>query len=97
MDPIALKDRCQKFFEKVQADEKRKQIRELEAESTHVDFWQDHQTAAKKMKELSKLQKEIEDAEYLQLLVEENQFAEAAKMLDELEVLLYEVQPAAVE
>ena len=49
-----LKDRVQKLVEKVEVDEKRKKIRELEAESTHANFWQDHQNAAKKMKEMNR-------------------------------------------
>jgi peptide chain release factor 2 len=89
MDPIALKYRCQKFFEKVQADEKRKQIRQLEAESAHVDFWQDHQVAAKKMKELSDLQKEVEEVELLQMWLDEGEFQEVEKLLKKLETSFY--------
>mgnify|MGYP001570041737 CR=1 FL=1 len=89
MDPVELKSRCLKFFEKLQADEKRKQIRELEAESTHVDFWQDHQTAAKKMKELSDLQKKVEEAELLQMWLDEEEFQEAEKLLKKLETRSY--------
>ena len=48
-----VKERIEKLVATVQTDEKKKRIRELEAGSTHVGFWQDHQTAAKKMKELS--------------------------------------------
>jgi peptide chain release factor 2 len=89
MEPEAIKYRCQKFFEKVQTDEKRKQIRELEVESTHVDFWQDHQLAAKKMKELSDLQKEVEEVELLQMWLDEGEFQEVEKLLKKLEMSLY--------
>lgn len=84
-----IKERVKNLLEKLDIDGKRKKIREIEAESSHPNFWQDHQNAAKKMKELSTLQKEIEEAELLSSLVEEGKFDEAAKLLDELETLLY--------
>lgn len=85
MDFEELKIRCRKFIETVKTDEKRRQIRELEAESTHVNFWQDHQTAAKKMKELSDLQKEVEEVELLQMWIDEGEFKEAERLLKRLE------------
>lgn len=93
MDTETLKYRCQKLFEKVQIDEKRKKIRELEAESTHVNFWQDHQQAAKKMKEMSDLQKEVEEIELLKLWLEEGEYGEAEKLLNKLESFLYLSSP----
>lgn len=84
-----IKDRVNRILEKLQIDEKRKQIRELETESLHPNFWQDHQTAGKKMKQLSDLQKEIEQAEMLQLFIQDGQYKEAEKLLDDLEMFLY--------
>lgn len=84
-----LKTRINKLVEAVGVDEKRKKIRELEAESTHGDFWQDHQNAAKKMKELSDLQKEVEEIDLLQMWLEEGEVIEAEKLLKKLEVLLF--------
>jgi len=84
-----LKIRVQKLVDKVQVDEKKKKIRELEAESTQANFWQDHQNAAKKMKELSDLQKEVEEIELIQMWVEEGEYAEAEKLLKKLENLLF--------
>jgi len=52
-----LNGRIKKVIEKFDIEEKRKKVREIEAESTHPDFWKDHQNASAKMKELSKLQK----------------------------------------
>lgn len=93
MDIETLKYRCKKLFEKVQVDDKRKKIRELEAESTHVNFWQDHQQAAKKMKEMSDLQKEVEEIELLQLWLEEGEYKETEKLLKKLETILYFSSP----
>src|SRR6266568_5441294 len=84
-----LKGRIERLFVKVDVDAKRKRIRELEAESTHTAFWQDHQTAAKKMKELSTLQKEVEEMELLQLWLDEGEYKEAEKLLEKLEMFLF--------
>lgn len=84
-----IRERAQKLLEKVQVDEKRKQFRMLEVESMKQDFWQDHATAAKKMKEMSSLQKEIEEVEMLQMWIEEGEEREAGILLKKLETLLY--------
>jgi peptide chain release factor 2 len=84
-----ITERAEKTVQKLEIDEKRKQIRLLEAESSHPEFWQDHMAAAKKMKELSDLQKEVEQAELLQMLLDEGQFDEAEKILQDLELVLY--------
>lgn len=87
MDEIKL--RAQKLIEKIGIDEQKKRIRILEAESMKSDFWNDHQTAAKKMKELSDLQKEVEELELLQMWVDEGEYEEAETLLKKLETLLF--------
>lgn len=84
-----LKERINKLLEKLNIEEKRKKIREIEAESIHSDFWKDHKGASLKMKELSDLQKEILEIEELQTLVQDGKEKEAGKLLEKLEVLLY--------
>lgn len=84
-----LKERLQRFLDKVNLEEKKKQIRLLEAESMDPHFWQDHQKAAVKMKELSDLQKEVEEIEYLQELVNAGEEKEADHLLKKLENLMY--------
>ena len=84
-----LKDRINKLLGKLNVEGKRQQIRQLEAEGMKPDFWQDHKTAAQKMKELADLQKETQKAEELQELVNSNQYDKAEKLLNELEILLY--------
>jgi len=84
-----IKERAAKLIEKVNLDEKRKSIRLLEADSMKPDFWQDHQNAAAKMKELSQLQKELEEFELLELWISEGDEKEATKLIDKLETLLY--------
>jgi peptide chain release factor 2 len=88
-----LKTRARKLIEKVQIDEKRKQIRLLEAESMQPDFWSDSQAAAKKMKALSDMQKEVEEIELLELWIGEGEYKEAEKLLNKMEILLYFSSP----
>lgn len=84
-----LKDRIKKIVEKVDIQGKKKEIREIEAESTHVNFWQDHQHAAKQMKRLSLLQKEVEEIEWLEELAANGEYKEAEKLLQKIELLIY--------
>lgn len=84
-----LKERVNKLVERINIDEKRKQIRKIEVESMKTDFWTDHQNASLKMKEISTLQKEIEEIELLQLWMDEGEFSEAEALVKKLELLLY--------
>lgn len=84
-----LKNRVNKLLEKFDIDKKRQEIRLIEAESLKPDFWQDHKTAALKMKEMSDLQTEIAKAEELKELIINNKLEDAKKLLEELEVYLY--------
>lgn len=88
-----IKTRADKVLEKADIEGKQRRIRELEAESTETDFWQDHQVAAEKMKELSGLQKEVEELELLNLWISEGEEKEAEKLLRKLEILLYFSSP----
>lgn len=84
-----LKLRAQQVLGKINIEGKRKSIRELEAESMHQDFWKDSQVAAKKMKHMALLQKELEEGEMLELLIAENAEVELEKAVDRLEFALY--------
>ncbi len=88
-----VKDRASKLIERIGVDDKHKRIRELEAESMKPDFWDDHQNAAAKMKELASMQKEIEEVELLELWMEEGEFDEAEKLLKKLELVLFFSSP----
>ncbi len=87
MDDLTL--RVNKVIEKIDVDNKRKVIREIEAESMKTDFWADHKNASGKMKELSQLQKEIEEVELLEMWIEDGEVKEAESLLKKLELLLY--------
>jgi peptide chain release factor 2 len=84
-----LKDRVNKLLAKFDADKKRQEIRLIEAESMKPNFWQDHQHAASKMKEMSDLQAEISRAEVLQSRIDNGDLEGATELLEELEIFLY--------
>ncbi|MBF8249743.1 MAG: Peptide chain release factor 2 [Candidatus Levybacteria bacterium] len=84
-----IKDRVNKLLAKFDADKKRQEIRLIEAESLKPNFWQDHQHAASKMKEMSGLQAEIAKAEVLQSRMDDGDLEGAKELLEELEVFLY--------
>jgi peptide chain release factor 2 len=84
-----LQQRIKNVLEKLNVSEKRQKISEIEAESTNPDFWKDHKNATAKMKEMSTLQGEITKVEKITELSSTGNLAEAEKLLDELEVLLY--------
>ncbi len=84
-----LKARALQLIEKLDLDGKRRNIRELEAESMKEDFWKDSKAAAKKMKRIAELKKEVEEGEMLELLVSEGQEADLEKELNRMEFALY--------
>lgn len=92
MDEILIK-RGKELLVKLDLDGKRKSIRKLEVASSHPDFWKDSQSAAKKMKELSAVQKELEEGEMLELLIAEGKEEALSKQLDRLEFTLYFSSP----
>lgn len=85
----SLKERAAIILKKLDIEEKKVQIKAIEAESTDPDFWKDNKKAAEKMREMGKLQKEVNDAETIELLLQENETEELEKMLMNLESLLY--------
>ena len=84
-----IKERVNKLLEKFDPDKKRQEVRTIEVESLKPNFWQDHKTAALKMKEMSDLQAEISKAEVLQNRIENGDLSGAKELLEELEVFLY--------
>jgi len=87
MDDLNL--RIEKALEKINLDEKRKRIREIEAESLHPGFWNDRKAATAKMQDLAMLTEEIAKTEKLQSLQSLGDTKELEKLLNELETLLY--------
>jgi len=84
-----IKDRVGKLLEKLNIQEKNRQVKAIEEETLNPSFWRDNQKATEKMKELTNLQKEIADAQNLEVLIEEKKYKEAEELLGQLEILLY--------
>ena len=84
-----IKTRIENALEKFNVDQKRKKIREIEAQSTHPDFWKDQKLASSKLKELSGLQEEVSKAQKLSELYKNGKLKEAEKILNDFETLLY--------
>lgn len=84
-----IKTRIKKALEKFDIEGKRRQAKEIEAESLNSDFWKDHNNASSKMKQLSTLTEEIAKAEKLGQILKEEKFEEAEDLLNELELMLY--------
>ncbi len=84
-----LARRVAQLLTKVDIKGKRKAIRDLEHQSASPGFWQDHQNAAKQMKQLALLQKEVGEAETLEQLQKDGNEIELSKKLDSMEFALY--------
>src|SRR3990167_6758390 len=84
-----LKQRAEELLVKLDLDGIRKALRQIEAESSHPDFWKDPQAATVKMKKMAALQKELEQGEMLELLLSEGKEDELSREVDRLEFALY--------
>lgn len=84
-----LISRAKDILAKFKLEEKRVHIRELEAMSMKQDFWADPQSAARKMKLLSDLQKELEEGEMFELMIDGGDEAELEREVDRLEYAVY--------
>ncbi len=84
-----LKQRATELITKLNLDGIRRTLRQIEAESSHPDFWKDPQAATVKMKKLAALQKELEQGEMLELLLSEGKEDELSREVDKLEFALY--------
>lgn len=84
-----IKSRVKRLLEKVSFSDKKQRVDILQNASVQPGFWDDPKIAGEKMKELAKLQKEVEEMELLQLWIEEGELTEAEALLKKLETLLY--------
>ena len=77
------------LYSKLNIEEKKKRVASLMEDSVKPDFWNDSTLAGKKMAELSKLKEELEKIEMLSLYIEEGEWVELEKGLNEMEFLVY--------
>lgn len=88
-----LQKRLQQIKETIDLEEKKKILRDLEAQAAHPDFWKDHQKAQEAMRELSDLKEEIEEVETADLAIQTGDQLEAKKLLGALELRTYLSEP----
>ncbi|MEX2053865.1 MAG: peptide chain release factor 2 [Patescibacteria group bacterium] len=88
-----FKKRLKQIKDRIDFEEKRKIIRDLEAQSNHPDFWKDNLKAQEVMREISDLKKEIEEVEMADLAIQTGDAAEAEKLLGALELRTYLSEP----
>jgi len=88
-----LKSRLQTFKEAIDFEEKRKILRDLEAEASHPDFWKDPGNAQKVMREITSLKEEIAEVEKVGQLLEVGEEKEAQELLSKLELKTYLSSP----
>jgi len=84
-----LKKRIEKIKQKLNLEDLRRQVRQVEALSTQPEFWQDQQRATEEMKRMAFLQKQIEKIEELENLLTQEEITELEKKLKELELTTF--------
>lgn len=84
-----LHKRLAEAQEKLQIDQKRLQIKEIEQQSADPSFWQNTQNSTKKMKELTFLTKQVKQIEDIKKIIDEGNRQLAEEELDKLEFNLY--------
>lgn len=83
------KKRIETLKQKLNLQEVKRDIHQIEAESTQPDFWQDRERASAKMKKLASLQKEIEEIGELENLLAKGETKKLEKKLAQLEIKTY--------
>lgn len=84
-----LKKRVNDVLAKINLDKTKKQIDEITRESASPQFWQNRELATDKMKTLSSLQKELEEAEMLVMLIDEGNVKDLELALEKIEMKVF--------
>lgn len=84
-----LKKRLAEASAKLQVEQKKIRIREIETASGQPDFWNNRENSTKLLKELTYLNKQLKQLEDISLYIEMEERGEAEKELDNLEFQLY--------
>ena len=84
-----LASRLETILQALKIQTKKSELKELSDKTYLPDFWNDSEGASSIMKRIGALQKEVDDLEMMQLLLEENELSELVKMLNQYEILLF--------
>lgn len=88
-----LKKRLLQVKETIDFEEKKKILRDLEAQSTHPDLWKDNLKAQEVMREIADLKREIGEVEEAELAIEVGESGMAEELLGKLELRTYLAEP----
>lgn len=81
-----LTKRLSDLLAQIRLEEKKSDLSELEKKTFDESFWQNHKESSKVMKQITYLKKTIDDAELMQLMLEERDFENLEKMIKEHEI-----------
>jgi len=84
-----LQRKLDNILAKAQLPVKKQEVVDLEKLTYAGDFWGNPKIAADTLKRISVLKKEIDDIEMMQLLMEESDLHEAAKLIGQYEILMF--------
>jgi len=84
-----LQRKLDNILTKAQLPVKKQEVADLEKLTYDGNFWGNPKTAADTLKRISILKKEIDDIEMMQLLIEETDLRDAAKLIGQYEILMF--------
>lgn len=84
-----LQRKLDNILAKMKVPEKKGEVASLEKLTYDANFWGDPKSASEILKRISVLKKEIDDLEMMQLLMEDNDFKNASKLISQYEIMLF--------
>ena len=84
-----LQRKLDNILAKMQLPAKKDEVTSLEKLTYDANFWGEQKKASETLKRISVLKKEIDDLEMMQLLMEDNDFTNAAKLISQYEITLF--------
>ena len=84
-----LQNRFNDIVNKIDVAEKKKELELLEKQTYEESFWQDHLKASEVMKKITAIKKEIDDMEFLELSLMEEDWDAAEKLIKEYEIVMF--------
>jgi len=84
-----LQRKLTNILERADIPRKKTELADLEKQTYETSFWQDAKKAGEILKTISVLKKEIDELEMMQLLYEEKEYDEAAKLIAKYELVLF--------
>lgn len=92
-----LNKRLEEISKKLKIEDKKKRIENIKRESADPSFWQDREISTSKMKDLTKLEKQVKRIESVRQMIMQQNIILAKKELDKLEFDLYFSGPHDLE